>query len=130
MLYLALKNLHVSCVVLSGAGFVLRGFWMLFESSLLSRRWVKVAPHFVDTALLLSGVSMAVISAQYPFAQDWLSAKLFGLFAYVLCGAVALKRGRTKAVRAIFFMLALAVYAYIVSVAFNRHPAGWLVGYF
>ena len=130
MIYLALKHLHVSCVALSGAGFFLRGVWMLRDSPLLQRRWVKIVPHVVDTLLLGSAISMAVLSAQYPFALDWLTAKLFGLLAYVLCGVMALKRGRSKAQRAFFFACALAVFAYIVSVALERNPRGFLAWVF
>lgn len=126
MIYLALKHLHVTCVVLSGTGFVLRGWWMLQDSPLLRQRWVRVVPHVVDTLLLGSAISMAVISAQYPFALDWLTAKLFGLLAYIVFGSLALKRGRTKAQRAVFFVCALGAFAYIVSVALTRNPLGVL----
>lgn len=126
MIYLALKHLHVSCVALSGIGFLLRGLWMMRESPMLQHRWVKVAPHVIDTLLLGSAVCMAVISAQYPFALDWLTAKLAGLLVYILCGTMALKRGRTKAQRAIFFALAVLAFAYIVSVALTRNPLGAL----
>jgi uncharacterized membrane protein SirB2 len=126
MIYLALKYLHVSCVVLSGAGFVLRGLWMMRDSAMLQRRWVRVTPHVIDTLLLGSAISMAVISAQYPFALDWLTAKLAGLLVYILCGTMALKRARTKKQRAIFFLLAVLAFAYIVSVALMRDPLGVL----
>ena len=128
MIYLALKHLHVTCVVLSGAGFFLRGLWMLFDSPRLAQRWVRVAPHVVDTALLASAIAMAVLSGQYPLAQAWLTAKLSGLLAYILCGTMALKRGRSKAVRAIFFVLAVLTYLYSVSVALARHPLGVFSG--
>lgn len=126
MIYLALKHLHVSCVALSGIGFLLRGLWMMRDSPLLQRRWVKVAPHVIDTLLLGSAISMAVISAQYPFALDWLTAKLAGLLVYILCGTMALKRGRTKGLRAVFFALAVLAFVYIVSVALTRNPLGAL----
>lgn len=124
MSYLALKHLHLTCVVLSGTGFFLRGLWMLLDSPLLQRRWVRIAPHLIDTLLLGSAVAMAVLSAQYPFVQDWLTAKVLGLLVYILCGAVALRRGRTKRQRAVFYLLALAVFAWIVSVALTRDPLG------
>ncbi|MBK8890963.1 MAG: SirB2 family protein [Dechloromonas sp.] len=95
MSYLALKHLHVTCVVLSGLGFALRGWWMLAGSPLLKARLAKVVPHVVDTVLLGSALAMAWQSGQYPFAQNWLTAKFFGLLAYILCGTMALKRGRT-----------------------------------
>ena len=122
MSYLVLKHLHVSCVVLSGLGFLLRGIWMLRDSPALKHWLVKVLPHLVDTVLLGSAILMAVASGQYPFVAGWLTAKLFGLLAYIVFGAIALKRGKTKAVRASFLLLALTAYAYIVSVALTRNP--------
>lgn len=120
--YLLLKYVHVGCVIASGGGFVLRGFWMLLDSPRLNQRWVKIFPHVVDTGLLASAIALATISGQYPLAQSWLSAKVIGLVAYILCGTIALKRGRTKPIRAVFFVVALAVFAYIVSVALHRSP--------
>jgi len=99
---------------------------MLRESPLLVHRWVRVTPHLIDTALLGSAISMALISSQYPFSQYWLTAKLWGLLAYILCGSMALKRGRTKNQRAVFFVLALCAYFYITSVALTRDPLAWL----
>jgi uncharacterized membrane protein SirB2 len=120
--YLALKHLHVTCVVLSGLGFCLRGFWMLSESPLRQHRLARVLPHVVDTLLLGSAVTMAWMSGQYPFVNGWLTAKLFGLLAYILLGMMALKRGRTLAIRRGYFRLALLTYAYIVGVALSRNP--------
>lgn len=125
-MYLILKQLHVTCVALSGTGFFLRGLWMLQDSPMLRQRWVRVVPHIVDTLLLTSAISMAILSAQYPFAVDWLSAKLFGLLAYILCGTMALKRGRNRSERATYFFCALVAFAYIVSVAVTRNPLGLL----
>lgn len=120
MSYLAIKHLHMTCAALSGSFFFLRGIWMLRESPLLQRRWVKIAPHIIDTILLGSALTLAVWSSQYPFAQNWLTAKLIALVAYILLGTVALKRGKTKTVRAAAFVAALAVFAYIIKVAVTR----------
>ena len=120
MSYLILKHLHVSCVVLSGLGFFLRGCLMLAESAHLHGRLARRLPHLIDTVLLTSAITMAVISGQYPFAQGWLTAKLCGLLIYIVLGSLALKRGRTRAVRVICFVLALLAFAYIVAVALTR----------
>ena len=120
MIYLTLKYLHVGCVIVSGLGFFLRGLAMWFESPILDRRWVKFVPHVVDTALLGSAIALAVISAQYPIAQPWLTAKLVGLVIYILCGTMALKRGKSRTTRRLFFVIALLVFVYIVSVALTR----------
>jgi uncharacterized membrane protein SirB2 len=121
--YLALKHLHVTCVLASGAGFLLRGLYVLAGRP-LSAIWVRVLPHVVDTLLLGSAIALAVISHQYPLAQTWLTAKMVGLVAYILCGTMALKRARTRAARAAFFAAALLIYLYIVSVALTRSPLG------
>jgi uncharacterized membrane protein SirB2 len=122
MSYLAVKHLHVTCVVLSGLGFALRGWWMLNDSPLLKARLARVAPHVIDSVLLGSALFMAWQSSQYPFAQGWLTAKFFGLLAYIVCGTMALKRARTRGRRVVFLALALLAYAYIVGVALTRNP--------
>jgi uncharacterized membrane protein SirB2 len=123
------KSLHVACVILSLAGFAARGALMLAGSPLLNARWVRVAPHVVDTLLLASAAWLAWALQQYPFVHGWLTAKVLGLLAYIGFGMVALRRGRTKGIRATFFALALASAAYVVWVALTRDPAGplaWL----
>lgn len=122
MSYLALKHLHITCVVLSGLGFVLRGVWMLRDSPWQRHRLTRVLPHLIDTTLLGSALTMAWMSGQYPFVNGWLTAKFFGLLVYILLGTMALKRGRTVSIRTRFFVLALLSYAYIVSVALTRNP--------
>lgn len=118
--YLALKYFHMACAALSGSLFVLRGIWMLRDSAMLQRRWVRIAPHVVDTLLLASALIMVIWSRQYPFVQNWLTAKIIALIAYIALGAIALKRGRNKAVRGGAFIAALAVFAYIGLVAMTK----------
>lgn len=67
--YLLLKLTHAICVVLSYAGFVLRGIWMIRDSRMLERRGVRVLPHVVDTVLLASAVALAVMLKQYPLVE-------------------------------------------------------------
>jgi uncharacterized membrane protein SirB2 len=119
--YFAVKHVHMACAALSGSFFALRGIWMLLDSSLLQQRWVKVAPHIIDTLLLVSALAMVVWSRQYPFVEPWLTAKLLALLLYIVLGIVALKRGRTKGIRAAAYVGALATFGYIVFVAFTRH---------
>lgn len=123
MSYLTVKHLHMTSAALSGMLFLLRGFWMVCESPMLRRRWVKVLPHVVDTVLLGSAVTLAVWSSQYPFAQGWLTAKVLALAVYIALGSVALKRGRTRRVRIAAFAAAAAVFLYIVRVALTRQIA-------
>lgn len=121
-LYLALKGIHVTCVILSLTGFVVRGAWMMRGSALLNRRWVRVAPHVVDTLLLASAIALALLSHQYPGVHDWLTAKVTGLLVYIILGSIALRRGRSRRVRIGFWVAALASFGYIVAVALTRNP--------
>ena len=123
MNYLAIKHLHITFAVLSGSFFLLRGLWMLADSPMLQRRWVKVVPHVVDTLLLASALVLVFWSGQYPFVQPWLTAKVLALVAYIVLGTVALKRGKTKGVRTFALLAALATFAYIVAVALTRQAA-------
>ena len=120
--YYALKHFHMTCAGLSGALFLLRGVWMLRASAMLQQKWVRIAPHVVDTLLLASAITLAVWSHQYPGQQPWLTAKVVALIAYIVLGTVALKRGRTRAVRVAAFAGALLVFAYIVMVAVTKTP--------
>ncbi len=125
-MYLLLKHLHVSCVVLSGLGFVLRGYWKFLQPETLTRPWVRRAPHLVDTLLLGSALALAWISGQYPFVLPWLTAKVLALLAYIVLGSLALKRATTLGGQLLCFVLALLTLAYIVSVALTRQPMPWL----
>jgi uncharacterized membrane protein SirB2 len=120
--YESLKHLHIGFAGLSGIFFALRGAWMLADSPLLQMRWVRIVPHIVDTALLTSAVALAAWSAQYPFAQNWLTAKLLALLVYIVLGTIALKRGGTLRIRAAAFVAAILVFLYIVGVAISKDP--------
>lgn len=120
--YLFVKYVHVGCVVLSLAGFAARGALMLRASPLLQARFVRVAPHVVDTLLLASALWLAWMMHQYPFVHGWLTAKVLGLLAYIVLGSIALRRGRTSTVRAAAFAGAILAAGYVVAVALTKNP--------
>lgn len=120
MSYLAIKHLHVTCVALSISLFFLRGVWSMRASPIMQQRWVKIAPHIIDTLLLGSALTMAWLSQQWPFQQAWLTAKVFGLIAYIILGNIALKRGKTRQSRLVAWLMALLTVGYIVAVAITR----------
>jgi uncharacterized membrane protein SirB2 len=123
--YIAIKFIHVGCVAISYALFVVRGVWMMRDCALLQRRWGKIVPHVVDTVLLASAIALALMSHQYPFAHGWLTAKVAGLLVYIGLGMVALKRGKTRGTRVAAWLAAQAVFFYIVAVALTRRPLPW-----
>ncbi len=121
-MYEALKHTHLSMISLSISLF----YWRFFMYKMRHRRpgrWLRVAPHVIDTILLLSGVAMVIISGAYPWRVSWISAKLIALVVYILFGLAAMKSRRSAAVLA--FVLATLVFAYMVLVALSKSPTPW-----
>lgn len=116
-MYLALKTVHVTTVVLSISLFLVRLAWAYTAPAQLNLRWVRVLPHIIDTVLLASAIGLVLVLHQYPFVHAWLTAKVCALIAYILCGSVALKRAKTTTGRTLASIAALASAAYIVAVA-------------
>lgn len=120
-----LKYIHVTSVALSYSLFFARGIWMLRASPLLQQRWVRIAPHTVDTILLTSAIALAWQLGYSPLNQPWLAAKIVALLLYIFLGTIALKRGKTMRTRLIAWMTAQAIFIYIVCVAVTHNPAPW-----
>ncbi|HWS75519.1 MAG TPA: SirB2 family protein [Quisquiliibacterium sp.] len=123
--YQILKHVHVTSAALSIAGFVLRYLLMLGRSPMLGSRAARVLPHVVDTVLLASALAMAWMIGALPV---WLIVKIVALLAYIVVGSIALKRGRTMTLRAVAGLVAIAVFAFIVSVALTKSPLGFFAG--
>ncbi|MDH3513746.1 MAG: SirB2 family protein [Gammaproteobacteria bacterium] len=115
-----LKHVHIACVILSGTGYFIRGVWMIRESLWLQNKWVRVLPHVIDTALLVSAILLMLQIGQYPFVHDWLTAKVLALVAYIIIGAIGLKYGRTRNIRLAAWLIAMIIFCYIVLVALTR----------
>lgn len=123
--YAAIRQLHVAAAALSLALFVLRAAWMLASPARLQMRWVKIAPHCVDTVLLASALWLAW-QLGADGTRGWLAAKVIGVLVYIVAGTVALKRGRTLGVRVAALIVALTTFGYIVSVALTKSALGFL----
>ncbi len=122
--YPQIKAVHVAAVIASGMLFLLRGFAVQ-----LGARWSMAAPlrylsYSIDTVLLTAALMLVTILHQYPFVQGWLTAKVLLLIVYVVLGSLALKRGRTRAVRISCWIAALLVYLVIISIARTHSPLG------
>jgi uncharacterized membrane protein SirB2 len=119
---LLLKSIHVTCVVLSYTLFFLRGLWLMRDSAIMQQRWVKIAPHSVDSVLLASAIALAWQLGYSPFNAPWLAAKIVALLFYIGLGMLAFRFGRTPQVRLAAWLAAQAVFFYIVAVAITHDP--------
>ena len=121
---LAIKHIHLTFAALSLLAFFVRGIWLFMNSSMLSKKWVKILPHIISTLLLASGIILAVQMHMSPGSQPWLMAKIIGLVLYIALGVAAFKLPNPTA-RKLLWISALFVFAYIVSVAVTKSPLGF-----
>ena len=125
-MYEATRTIHLATVSLSFSLFVLRGVWMLRDSALLHHRLVRVLPHANDTIVLASGVYLSLMIRQYPLVHGWITAVVVLLLIYIGLGLVALRRGKTKLIRATAWAAAILVFIYIVTIARTKNALWFL----
>ena len=123
-LYPTIKPFHVALVLLSGALFAIRGAAVLARRTWAMARPLRLASYSIDTGLLVGGVMLAVMLRINPTAVPWLGLKLALLPIYVVLGSMALKRARSA--RAAWYVAALLVYLFMISVARQHDPWGFL----
>ena len=124
--YPQLKMFHITAALLSGALFAVRGGF-----ALAGARWPQALPvkwlsYSVDTALLTAALMLLTILPWAMFANGWLLVKLALIVVYVVLGVFAMRRGRTRRMRAICYVLALLTFSMIYAIARAHHPLGGL----
>ena len=124
--YPQIKFVHILCVILSGSLFALRGLLMLAGSRFTNHAALRYLSYAIDTTLLTAALMLITILHQYPFVQAWLTVKVLLLVVYIVLGVFALRRGRTRRMRAICYVAALVVFASMIGVALTHNPLGWL----
>lgn len=119
-MYPIVKQLHVILVITSITLFQFR-YWRFQVYKQTPHRFFKVLPHGIDTLLMLSGISLAVMAHISPINSSWLLYKLLLLLAYILLGTLAMKRqGMTQWLS---YLLASAVVLYMLLIAY--HKTAW-----
>ncbi|HEY0683810.1 MAG TPA: SirB2 family protein [Steroidobacter sp.] len=122
--YPQIKAVHIAAVMASGLLFLVRGAALHTGMSWPMAAPVRYVTYTIDTVLLAAALTLAVTLHQYPFVQSWLTVKVLLLVVYIFLGTFALKRGATRIIRVLYWIAALLVYGFIISVARAHHPAG------
>lgn len=125
--YPLVKQVHVGAVLASGGFFLLRGLLMMQESTLLNGKFFRVVPHVIDTVLLLAAIVLLVHLGALP---AWVQVKIVALFVYIFLGVLAFRLARGYGTRVFCFFMAMGVFAFIMSVAITKNPAGFLRAFF
>jgi uncharacterized membrane protein SirB2 len=123
--YFSIKYTHIFLALVSISFFTIRAVWAITGSDFLHMRWVKVAPHIIDTLLFSCGLYLAIITQPLPL-QLWLSVKLLALLLYILLGMATIKWCKHTAGRTFSALLALLTFGFMVGVALTKDPMFWL----
>lgn len=115
-----IKLIHISCAAISICGFFYRGVLKLYAPQKLKSKWLKIAPHVIDTVLLGSAIILMVQHSLYPTTQPWLLTKIIFLLLYIGFGLFALRFARTRVQVFGGFVLAILCFAYIVASAITK----------
>jgi uncharacterized membrane protein SirB2 len=126
-MYLLIKHIHLIAITLSISLFITRAVWMLIQSDLHQKIWIRKLSQGIDTILLLSAIALTFIIKQYPFMHGWLTAKVLALMVYIVLGTIALNRGKTQKIRTVALLGAITCVGYIVWVAKMHYPWPWAI---
>jgi len=122
MVYKFFKYLHIFTINTTFIFFVIRSYWTLICSPLITQGWVRILPHVNDTILLIAAIIMTYLQGAQLFSHGWLLAKLAAVIVYIFLASIALRRNRSKLIRLIAWILAIIVFFYIVVVAVSKDP--------
>jgi uncharacterized membrane protein SirB2 len=112
--------IHVFFVLLSFISFVGRVVLSELKPEVLTNKIFKVAPHVIDTFLLVSGISLVIRGDWVESGEyGWIVSKFIVLLAYIGLGVWVMRSSGAK--RWLAFVAALACYGYILSVAITKH---------
>ncbi len=120
MIDLWLKPLHILLVVATSGLFNLRVALRLRQSALIHNKWLKIAPHVVDTLLLLSAVALTWRIHQYPLIDSWLTTKVLGVLLYIGLGFATLSEHIGKGRRIFLWLSTQTVFLSVVFVALTH----------
>jgi uncharacterized membrane protein SirB2 len=128
--YLQIKWTHIIAVLCSGSLFLIRGLMSLNNMKMAMAAPVRYLSYSIDTVLLTAALMLATMLPSSMFANGWLLEKIILLLVYIVLGSFALKRGRSQKSRACFFIAAVLVFGFMISVARAHHPLGFLLKFF
>jgi len=118
-MYAGLLLLHKIAVLTSISVFFIRGLGVIYERQWVTRKPVKIVPHIVDTVLILSAVGIVLVTP-FAFSDPWILLKTLGVLVYVGLSVLVFKIAKSRAQRALFWALNLAVLFFLVAVAVEK----------
>jgi len=126
-MYMIVKHSHLTLMLLSVSFLIIRVLASTQNAQWLQQKWAKIAPHIIDTLLLISAIILMTLISQYPIVDHWVSAKVVALIAYIGLGTLAFKGNKSALTKIFFLLLALTVIGYMIAVAVTKHALPWAI---
>ncbi len=106
--------------MISVALFTLRFALLMTKSDKRDARWLKIAPHVIDTILFVLGIYMMVKLSLYPGSVSWMTEKLLAVVAYIYTGYYTLKVARNNTMRVIGYLGSMGWVILIARIAMTK----------
>ena len=114
-----IKIIHLTFIFLSIFSFVGRVILSETQPAILKQKALKIAPHVIDTLLLVSGITLVFQGGWLSTDYGWIIAKIVALIGYIGLGVVVMRNRGT--VRWLAFVGAMACFVYIGIVAVTKN---------
>ncbi|MDN5369815.1 MAG: hypothetical protein PWP74_1123 [Shewanella sp.] len=118
--YSGIKYFHLLMIGLSVTFLSVRFALSLGQSAWMDKKLLRIAPHVIDTLLLLSGVTLCFMIKQYPFVDTWMTEKLAAVVAYIVLAIAAMKSSRGMLFRIFAFLGAIGWLVFAAKVAYIK----------
>ena len=113
-----IKIFHLTFILLSISSFVGRVILAETHPAILKQKALKIAPHVIDSLLLLSGHTLIFQGGWLSTDYGWIIAKIIALIAYIGLGVIVMRnKGKT---RWLAFVAAMTCFVYIGIVAVTK----------
>ncbi len=114
-----IKLIHLIIIVTSFASFNARIAFSVFKPGILHNKIIKIAPHVIDTLLLLSGITLIFQGNWLAGEYGWIISKFILLLGYIAFGVMAMRMEGAK--RWLAYTAAIACFVYIFVIAITKH---------
>ncbi len=114
-----IKSIHLIFIFSSFISFTGRMALSVLKPSLLQNKFLKIAPHVIDTLLLLSGITLVFQGNWLNGEFGWIISKLILLLGYVAFGVMAMRFSGIK--RWIAFTAAISCFIAIFITAITKN---------
>lgn len=114
-----LKTLHLILIFSSLASFIGRVLLLQFKPEALQSKLSRIAPHVLNTLLIISGVALVLMNGWLDGDFGWIISKFILLLAYVAFGVMCMHNVGVK--RWVYLAAALACFVLIFVIAITKH---------